>query len=108
MNYQKVTEEEVYQRLTGLALDVMNPIGGAITLVNLASLMKTSRYQVKKHMDNLKKKGMVELKCFNLSTEEELYPPYWGYLLTEKGRETDYFREREKREDEIFRECFGV
>jgi Mn-dependent DtxR family transcriptional regulator len=107
MAYQKVTQEDVYQRMVRLSLDYMNPIGGAINLKTLAFMLQTSRYQVKKYMDELYQKGFVQLKSFNLSTEDELYPPYWGYLLTEKGKDTDYYREREKEEDKIFHECFN-
>lgn len=104
----KTTEEDVYVKFVHLALDFMNPIGGAINLKNLSSLLKTSKYQIRKHVHALRDKGMVELKCFYIPDEEELYPPYWGYRLTEKGRDTDYFRQENEKHDRILEECFGT
>jgi predicted ArsR family transcriptional regulator len=99
MKYAKITKEDVYSRMMSLSLDVMNPIGGAISLVNLAALLQTSRYQVKKHMDHLKELGYVELKVLTFPAEDEIFPPYWGYRLTAKGKTTEaYITEKKKRE----------
>ncbi|QOY37644.1 hypothetical protein AWH56_008705 [Anaerobacillus isosaccharinicus] len=107
MKYKKITQDDVYRKIVAISVNVMNSFH-AINISNLASLLGTSRYQVKKYIDELKNKGFVELKCFNLSTDEELYPPYWGYHLTEKGRDTDYYREQERQEEELIKECFGA
>lgn len=105
---EKVTEDEVYAKFVDLSLNIMNPIGGAINLVNLSWLLKTSKYQTRKHVHTLRDKGMVELKCFNIPYDEELYPPYWGYRLTEKGRDTDYFRQENEKHERILEKCFGI
>lgn len=108
MNYQKITQEDLYKLLARLATDCMNPIGGTINLKNLAQLMKTSRYQVKKYMNELQEKEFVELVCLNLSDEEELYPPYWGYVLTAKGKDTDTFRKIEVEANKLFEAHFAI
>lgn len=107
MKHKVVTQDDVYKKLVSLALSLFNPIGGAINIVNLAYLMKTSKYQVKKHMHDLRDKGFVELKCINNWDEEENHPPYWGYVLTAKGRDTDYFKAKYEQEAKLIQECFG-
>lgn len=110
MEYKKVSRDDVYSRLIGLSFDWMNPMGGAINLVNLASLLQTSRYQVKKHIDELKRLRYVELKSFLIQDEDEIYPPYWGYVLTEEGRETDVYKKRLEEHEKGWRkwvESFG-
>lgn len=107
MKYTKVTRDDVYGILVSTALSLFNPIGGAINITNIAHLLETSKYQVKKYMDELKEQGMVELKCFNNWDEEENHPPYWGYVLTDKGRETKYFKDREEKDIRHMQECFA-
>lgn len=106
MDYETVSQEDVYKKLVSVALSLFNPIGGAINIVNIAYLLNTSKYQVKKHVGALKKQGIVELKCINNWDEEENHPPYWGYVLTAKGRETDYFKAEDKKEAELIQKCF--
>jgi len=108
MNYRIITQDDVYQQMATLAADAMNPIGGAVSLVELAFILKTSRYQVKKHMTALLLDDMVNLEHFNLSTEDDCSPPYWGYFLTEKGKDTDVYREALNKEEKLLMECFGV
>ncbi|WP_339194640.1 hypothetical protein MKY95_23285 [Paenibacillus sp. FSL P4-0176] len=104
----KVTEEKVYAKFVHFALSIMDPTGGAINIAHLASWNKVSKYQMRKIVHSLRDKGMVELKCFNIPSEDEVYPPYWAYVLTEKGRDTDYFRQESKKHDLILQECFGI
>lgn len=106
--YKRITKDDVYALLVGTSLDFMNPIGGAISLVHLAKFLNTSRYQVKKYIDQLLEVGFVELKMFIIPDEEELYPPYWGYRLTEKGKETTYYKTRYDEHEKIFNECFNI
>lgn len=108
MDYKKITQEELYDVLAELTTDCMNRFGGVINLKNLVHLMKTSRYQVKKYMDELKEKEFVELICLNQSDEYELYPPYWGYVLTTKGKDTDAFRKKEIEANKRMEECFAI
>jgi Mn-dependent DtxR family transcriptional regulator len=107
LKYKKITQEDVYKLLAHTSLDFMNPIQGAINLINISHLLTTSRYQVKKHIDNLKSKSFVELKCYNIHSEDEVIPPYWGYILTNKGKDTDLYREMEESTNRLLEECFG-
>ncbi|MDR7856029.1 hypothetical protein [Tissierella sp.] len=106
MKYRKITQEDVYKLLVGISVSVMNTFD-CINIVNIASLLKTSRYQVKKYIDELKNQGMVELVCVDISSEDEPYPPYLGYVLTKKGRDTHFYREAEQKETELIKEIFG-
>lgn len=107
MKYLKVTEEDVYRKMVSLAMDVMNPIGGAVSVRELSSMLKTSRYQTKKHIDALKNKEFVELRMFLLYSDDDYFPPYWGYLLTDKGRRTEYYLSKQKKTLKLMEECFG-
>ncbi|MGE5473152.1 MAG: hypothetical protein ACM3UU_02905 [Ignavibacteriales bacterium] len=111
MEYKKVTRDEVLRVFINASLDIMSPIGG-ISLVEVANYLKTSRYQVKKIVNELKKEELLELKCVNLSPDPEwddgVYPPYWGYCLTEKGKELDIYKVAEEKHNKILKECFGI
>lgn len=110
MKYKKISKGDVYKRMVGISLNFMNPTGGAINIKNLAHLLNTSRYQVKKHIDELKKDELVELKCIAIPYDEhesDPYPPYWGYVLTEKARQTEYYKEQEEKENQLIQEYFG-
>lgn len=80
--YEKIGPWEVFGILVSCDLDFMNPIGGVINLVNIATLLKTSRYQVKKNMDYLVRIGVADKAVVTIPTEYEPYPPYHGYCLT--------------------------
>lgn len=104
--YSKVTKEDVFNKLICAASDFLNPIRGTISLVELSHFLKTSRYQVKKHVNTLRSEGLIELKCIPNWDEEENYPPYWGYALTDKGRETEAFKNSLFERCKILEECF--
>ena len=57
MKYKKISKEDVYKKMVNISTDFWSPIGGVISLVNLANLLGTSRYQVKKYINELKKKA---------------------------------------------------
>ena len=107
MKYKKISKDDVYKVLVNVRIDISG--FNCINLVNIASFLDTSRYQVKKYIKELKNDGMVKLIYFSYIDYygEENIPPYWGYRLTEKGEDTDYFREAEKRELKLIEECFG-
>lgn len=93
MKYEKITKERV--------LDVFISIEfswdgiGCINIKNTASLLKTSVYQVKKYVKELKKENFVELIMIDINNyhdnESDLYPPYWGYRITEGFKKTEKF-----------------
>lgn len=79
--YAKIKREQVFDILVNISLDIMSPIDN-ITLVNIAHLLKTSRYQVKKHMDYLKQAGIAEYSVQTVHDEYEVYP-VCGYRLAD-------------------------
>lgn len=84
--YERINPWEVFGVLTSCDLDIMNPLCGTINLINIASLLHTSRYQVKKAMDYLVRIGVAERAIVMLPEDPEddaPYPPYHGYRLTE-------------------------
>lgn len=81
--YNQICHWDVLRILISTSLDWMAPEGGVINLVNIASLLDTSRYQVKKCMDGLVRAGVAEYKVAYIPDEYETYPPYCGYRLTE-------------------------
>lgn len=83
MKYKKVDSWKVFSVLVTCDLDIMCPLCGIINLVNIASMLGTSRYQVKKHMDYLVRIGVAERDIFMPPWENEVPPPYHGYRLTE-------------------------
>lgn len=56
----------------------------------------------------MRKDGIVELDSAFMTCEDEIHPPYWGYKLTEKGKNTDYYTEQKRIHDEIIRECLEI
>ena len=106
MKYKKIYKADVYELLVNITLNVMN-CTNCINVINIASLLETSRYQAKKYIDELRKEELVKLVCINCSDEEELYPPYWGYVLTDKGRDTDYYRQEQAKEIDLINKIFG-
>jgi hypothetical protein len=106
---ETITEDQVYRKFVNLCQDPFNPTGGAINIVNLASLLGLNKYKTRKLVHALRDKGLVVLKCFDLSSEDDdgPCPPYWGYVLTSEGRDTDYYREAGEEQRRIMVECFG-
>lgn len=60
-----------------------NPM--CINVKNIASLIGESDYKTRKAVKSLREKGLIELVCRSINTDEELFPPYWGYKPTKKG-----------------------
>lgn len=96
MKYAVITEDDVLELLVNAHLSYDNQTSSLVNLVNMAKLLKTSRYQVKKHIESLRKQNIVELGYHYVRCEEELYPPYWGYRVTSAFRDTEYFNKEEK------------
>lgn len=123
--YEKIGPWEVFGILTSCDLDIMNPMCGVINLVNIASLLHTSRYQVKKNMDYLVRIGVADKAVVTIPAEYEPYPPYHGYCLTKavkyKGgdqipegldintmlRHRVAYQKKAAKEKELIKKCFG-
>lgn len=105
--YEKITKEQVFKVLVGITLDFIAP-DHVINLVNIADFLKTSRYQVKKYMDELREEGLVELKTtMAYNSEDEPSIPYTGYQLTAKAKETDQFKKLQNEHLALVESCFG-
>jgi len=106
-SYSTVSEMDVVNILLRTSEDWQGC--GIIAPSNIASLLETSRYQVDKHIKSLKTKGLVQYKSIMLSAEDDYYPPYNGYCLTELGRKTfeKELKEISDRQCELIRQCFG-
>lgn len=105
--YEKITKEQVFDVMVGITLDFIAP-DHVINLVNIADLLKTSRYQVKKYMDELREEGLVELKTtMAYNVDEEPSRPYTGYRLTAKGMETEEFKQLQSEHLALIESCFG-
>lgn len=59
MTYEKITEFDVYSKMRGIEIDPMS-CGYGMSVPQLASLLKTSKYQVRKHIKTLFDKGVIE------------------------------------------------
>ena len=105
--YSAVNEMDVVNIILRTAEDWQGC--GIIAPSNIASLLNTSRYQVDKHIKALKQKGLVLYKSIILSSEDDYYPPYNGYCLTETGKKTfeKELKEISDRHCELIQQCFG-
>lgn len=83
---------------------------GIISPSNITYLLKTSRYQINKHIKSLKSKGLLDYKSVDISTDEERYPPLNGYCLSKLGNETfkKELKELEELECELIQKCFSL
>jgi hypothetical protein len=82
--YKVITGTDVLDVLISVDLDAMSPIN-CINLVNIAALLKTSRYQVKMYMDRLVSNGVAELHKTVIYGEDYVLP-YCGYRITDTVR----------------------
>ena len=87
-----VTEYEVLSAFIDAALDVSS-FESVVSVVYVAKALRISRYRAKKLIDSLRNEGLLELHCVNTSWDgEDINPPYWGYMITEKAKETDQYK----------------
>lgn len=104
--YKETTKDDVFGVLVSASCDVFNPVNGIINIVNVASILGTSKYQTRKHIKSLVAEGLVLLDMCTVPDEEECYPPYWGYTLTEKGKETEKYKQRMEQSIKLINEVF--
>ena len=84
--YEKISPWKVFEVLVLCDIDIMNPMCGIINLVNIAELLHTSRYQVKRDIDYLVRIEVAEQDTIMIPTEDEIYPPYHGYRITKAAK----------------------
>ena len=78
-----------------------------ISVPNIACLLKTSKYQVRKYINNLREDGLCTSDTCIIKDEYENFPPYKGFRLTSKGRQTDAFKKAELEYEKLMRDCFN-
>ena len=98
--YKKITQDDVFKCVCSCDLALFSP--GIVSAPNIASLLKTSKYQVRKHLVELKKLGLVKSDSVMIYDEYENFPPYNGFCLTGKGRETSVFIELDRLDRESY------
>lgn len=106
--YEKITKEQVLDVLIQCHVNIMNPID-VISVPNIAYLLKTSEYQVRKYISELKENGLVKVGFFPSSAyDDELSLPLKGFCITDKVKELDQYKIAEKNEREIIKKVFGI
>jgi len=90
MKYNKITEQDVLKKICKVVYwnfthDICRPC-------DITWSLKTSRYQVNKHIKSLKEKGLIEYKSAPCYDEYDTYPPINGWTLTEKGKKTNEYQ----------------
>lgn len=102
MKYVPTSPFRVFQILVSCEMDCTAPIQ-CINLVNIASILKTSKYYVKKAMKVLVQKGYAQLE-HEVIREDDFVLPYCGYGLTEKARNTPYYHRQDEAEMKLLKE----
>ena len=107
--YEKITTNDIIKLIINTTIVGIDNGPGIISPSNIASLLKTSRYQVDKHIKTLKLWGFLDYKSVNYGPEDDYSPPYKGYTLSPKGRGewSIYIKQRKEEELELIKECFG-
>ncbi|MGI6550153.1 MAG: hypothetical protein ACOX4Q_09010 [Syntrophomonadales bacterium] len=90
-----VTEYDVLDVLISNELDASN-FESIVNVVFVAEALRISRHKAKKLIGSLRKEGLVELHCVSFcdAHDDHVSPPYWGYMITEKVKETEQYKTR--------------
>ncbi len=89
-----VSEYDALNVFIDVALDVSN-FESVANVVFVAKALRISRHRAKKLIDSLRREGLLELHCVNTSWDgEDINPPYWGYMITEKAERTEQYERR--------------
>lgn len=105
--YKKITKEQVLDILIQCHVNFTNPTD-VISAPNIACLLKTSTYQVRKYINELKKDGLVQVGYLPSSAYEELSLPIKGFCIANKAKELEQYKIAEKAEREILKRAFGI
>lgn len=89
------TEYKALDVFIDVALDISD-FESVVNVVYVAKALRISRHRAKKLIDSLRKEGLLELHCVSFSDAHDEYvsPPYWGYMITEKVKNTDQYKAR--------------
>ena len=107
--YKKINSEDIIKLIINTTIIGFDNGPSIISPSNIVSLLKTSRYQVNKHIKELKKSNLLEYKVVNFGPEDDYSPPYSGYHLSNKAKLLwkDYIEKRKHEELELIKKCFG-
>ena len=107
--YEKISEEDIIKLIINTTIISIDSGPDIISPSNIASLLKTSRYQVNKHIKTLVSSKIIYYNSIVIGYEDDYSFPYNGYGLTEKGREkySEYIKKRREEELKLIEECFN-
>lgn len=108
MKYNKINKEDVLNLLINASFDFLNPIEGAVSIRDMENLLKTSKYQIEKYVKVLREENLIILKIYDMDNEYEYCPPYWGYKITDKVKDSGEYIKRKTKHDKIFNDSFGL
>lgn len=92
-----ISEYDALNVFIDIALDASD-FERVTNVAYVADVLRISRHRAKKLIDSLRREGLLELHCVNTSWDgEDVNPPYWGYAITEKAKETEQYKERAKK-----------
>lgn len=106
MAYRKIKKDDVLKLMIGISVNVMNPTN-VISVPTIANFLKTSKYQVRKYINELRNEGLVEvgvLPCFDY---EECQLPIKGFCITSNAEKLDEFKKQSKEELDLIKKHFG-
>ena len=103
--YEKIAEQDVLKVLSDACFSIDSRDPCFRTIPNIAWLLHTSNYQVRKNMRKLVEQGFAKKVCVYVYDDyKDVGFPQTGYRLTLKGKSTEKYKEVEKYHREIFGE----
>lgn len=100
-----VHKDDVLQIVCAQMLDMMDS-EVPVSCTHIAQRLGISVYAARKCMHELEREGFVKRGSFVFVPEDDFPgPPYNGWVMTRKAKETDAFRKASEKEAEI---CAGV
>ena len=89
--YRKITKEDVLDVLIDCNLSFIN-YTDTVSIPNISYLLKTSKYQVRKYINELKKDGLVENGFIHAMEYDTCHLPTKGFLMTKKAEELEKYK----------------
>lgn len=110
-----MTKEKLLNIMINTFVSCMNP-GYPISIKNIAELENETYYQVRKYMKELEKEGLVQKEKFyypgDYNYEYGVYESEGylisGWIITDKCRKSEKYKEASKKEDELIEKCFNM
>ena len=96
---------EALYRLCVHAVDLMggwHPIPARFIAESTGVSLSTARRRLRE----LKATGMAKTFCESLDCDDEFIPPYWGWGITDKSRETEEYKKAYSEELECRKEIW--